>query len=429
MPTYVGMRRGEITFVYDALGNKWYKFSKDGAMEEAKGTAYIFGMQYEFKENGHIKYDWKLMFIGTDEGYVSAVYPDGIDNKFKFQYVYNHTDHLGNIRQNITRENGRLTVLREHNYYPFGLLHRGYNEEKEDLKYDKERDFIFTVQAQAGRYKYKFQGQERQEDLDLGWDSFKYRNYDYAIGRFFNVDPLAEKFPYNGVYNFSENRVVDGREFEGLEVLIVTKRASLSVYGTMATETGFAIGPDGVKIVGVLSAGGSTSMDATYGISVTIYPEMESVYDAAGSGFDVGASWGEGVVTGFGLSYSFSGHCGIYGFRGIGLKSNGVSAEGLYTYTVMSDDKVKMSEFLDNLTKAENILTKIIEKQKTELADLVDQKNKSEDKEERKELEQKIDKKIESISKYDKALSMIREEINKIKSEDDDDDQNQDNEN
>ncbi len=217
MPTHVSMRRGDIEFIYDALGNKWYKFSKDGAMDEAKGTAYIFGMQYEFKENNHIQYKWKLMFIGTDEGYVSAVYPDGIDNEFKFQYVYNHTDHLGNIRQNITRENGNLTVLREHNYYPFGLLHRGYNEEKEDLKYDKEQDFIFTVQAQAGRYKYKFQGQERQEDLDLGWDSFKYRNYDYAIGRFFNVDPLAEKFPYMTVYQFAGNKPVWSPEIEGLE--------------------------------------------------------------------------------------------------------------------------------------------------------------------------------------------------------------------
>ncbi len=217
MPTFVRMRRGGIKFVYDALGNKWYKFSKDGAMDEAKGTAYIFGMQYEFKENNHIKYDWKLMFIGTDEGYVSAVYPEGIDSGFKFQYVYNHTDHLGNIRQNITHENGRLTVLREHNYYPFGLLHSGYNEDKEDLKYDKEQDFIFTVQAQAGRYKYKFQGQERQEDLNLGWDSFKFRNYDYAIGRFFNVDPLAEKFPYMTVYQFAGNKPVWSNEIEGLE--------------------------------------------------------------------------------------------------------------------------------------------------------------------------------------------------------------------
>ena len=37
------------------------------------------------------------------------------------------------------------------------------------------------------------------------------------IGRFFNIDPLAEDYVYNGVYNFAENRVIDGRELEGLE--------------------------------------------------------------------------------------------------------------------------------------------------------------------------------------------------------------------
>jgi len=190
MPTHVNMRRGYIEFIYDALGNKWYKFSKDGAAEEAKGTAYIFGMQYEFKYNDYIKYDWKLMFIGTDEGYVSAVYPEGIDNEFKFQYVYNHTDHLGNIRQNITRENGNLTVLREHNYYPFGLLHGGYNENEQDLIYDKEQDFIFTVQAQAGRYKYRYNGKEWQDDLGLNWYDYGARSYDAAVGRWFVVDPI-----------------------------------------------------------------------------------------------------------------------------------------------------------------------------------------------------------------------------------------------
>ena len=80
-----------------------------------------------------------------------------------------------------------------------------------------EQDFIFTVQAQAGRYKYKFQGQERQEDLNLGWDSFKYRNYDYAIGRFFNVDPLADEYVHWSPYVFSGNRLIDSRELEGLE--------------------------------------------------------------------------------------------------------------------------------------------------------------------------------------------------------------------
>ncbi len=64
---------------------------------------------------------------------------------------------------------------------------------------------------------YGFQDQEEQDELGLGWIQFKWRNHDPAIGRFFNVDPLAEDYVYNGVYNFSENRVIDGVELEGLE--------------------------------------------------------------------------------------------------------------------------------------------------------------------------------------------------------------------
>ncbi|WP_334126985.1 RHS repeat-associated core domain-containing protein [Empedobacter brevis] len=69
----------------------------------------------------------------------------------------------------------------------------------------------------SANYKYKFQGQERQEELGLNWDSFKWRNYMPDIGRFFNVDPLAEQYSYQSPYNFAENRVIDGRELEGLE--------------------------------------------------------------------------------------------------------------------------------------------------------------------------------------------------------------------
>ena len=60
--------------------------------------------------------------------------------------------------------------------------------------------------------------QERQDELGLNWDSFKYRNYDYAIGRFMSVDPLAEKYPYNATYAFQENKLGLGRELEGLEL-------------------------------------------------------------------------------------------------------------------------------------------------------------------------------------------------------------------
>ena len=116
----------------------------------------------------------------------------------------------------------RPIVLQERHYYPFGMLHAGYGKPARELYYDTKNRKIYSRQTAAGRYKYWYQEQERQTDLDLNWDSFKYRNYDYAIGRFMSVDPLAEKYPYNGVYNFSENRVIDGRELEGLETILIT---------------------------------------------------------------------------------------------------------------------------------------------------------------------------------------------------------------
>jgi hypothetical protein len=68
-------------------------------------------------------------------------------------------------------------------------------------------------------YNYKYQEQERQDELGLNWDSFKWRNYDYAIGRFMCVDPLAEKYAYNSTYAFQENKMGMGRELEGLELM------------------------------------------------------------------------------------------------------------------------------------------------------------------------------------------------------------------
>jgi len=87
-------------------------------------------------------------------------------------------------------------------------------------------------------YKYKYQGQERQDDFGLNWDSFKWRNYDYAIGRFLNVDPLAEDYSYQSPYNFSENRVIDAIELEGLEAVLI--------HGTTQTSTGHSFSKNAV---------------------------------------------------------------------------------------------------------------------------------------------------------------------------------------
>ena len=72
-----------------------------------------------------------------------------------------------------------------------------------------------------GGYRYFFNGQEADNEVlgDGALHAFEYRMHDTRIGRFWSVDPLAGKFPWNSVYAFAENRVVDGRELEGLEYL------------------------------------------------------------------------------------------------------------------------------------------------------------------------------------------------------------------
>jgi RHS repeat-associated protein len=62
-----------------------------------------------------------------------------------------------------------------------------------------------------------FQGQRFDDELGLNWIQFKWRNHDPQIGRFIQIDPLADEYEYNSTYAFSENRVTSSVEIEGLE--------------------------------------------------------------------------------------------------------------------------------------------------------------------------------------------------------------------
>src|SRR5690606_7394316 len=95
-------------------------------------------------------------------------------------------------------------IVEENNYYPFGLQHTGYNDIANSCR-NEEAEAI------------KYNGKEYEDNFGLNMYEYGARNYDPAVGRFMNVDPLSDKYPYQSHYNFSENRVIDGRELEGLE--------------------------------------------------------------------------------------------------------------------------------------------------------------------------------------------------------------------
>jgi RHS repeat-associated protein len=110
------------------------------------------------------------------------------------------------------KNNVMLQVTQSSDYYPFGMSFNEYQADR--LKVTSASPDSFEPIL---RNRYRFQGQEQQTDLSLGWYSYKHRMHDPAIGRFSSVDPIAEDYKYNSVYAFSENRLIDGVELEGLE--------------------------------------------------------------------------------------------------------------------------------------------------------------------------------------------------------------------
>jgi RHS repeat-associated protein len=75
----------------------------------------------------------------------------------------------------------------------------------------------------SGTNHFLFQKQERILDLDLGYDFWKYRFSDAATGRFWAIDPMADKREWVSPYNFAQNNPVNRIDPDGaLDYPIVT---------------------------------------------------------------------------------------------------------------------------------------------------------------------------------------------------------------
>ncbi|WP_276381600.1 DUF6443 domain-containing protein [Flavobacterium sp. H4147] len=172
LPTSVTINGGTINYVYDASGIKQRKTVSTGSSNDYAGS-FVY-------ENNILKQ------FSQPEGYI--VYNAGI-----YSYIYQYKDHLGNIRLSYQDKdnNGYVNsseIVQENNYYAFGLTQKGYNGA-----------------INGTDNKYKFSGKDLQDELGLNMYDYGMRNYDPALGRWMNIDPLAELSrrwsPYNYAYN------------------------------------------------------------------------------------------------------------------------------------------------------------------------------------------------------------------------------------
>ncbi|UII76265.1 DUF6443 domain-containing protein [Flagellimonas sp. HMM57] len=181
----------KITYIYDDSGIKLQKTVTDGS--SVTTTDYAGNYIYE---NG------TLQFFNQPEGYITPNWNGGYD------YVYQYKDHLGNVRLSYTDadNNGSIDasneITKETNYYPFGLSHKGYNGNVSPL-------------GNSVAQRFKFGGKEYDESLELETYDFGSRNYMPDIGRWGNMDPLAEFMRNQSPFNFGFNNPIYFSDFAG----------------------------------------------------------------------------------------------------------------------------------------------------------------------------------------------------------------------
>ncbi len=193
-------KNGTIDYIYDATGTKLKKIATNTAESSLTVTEYCSGYIYEGNAT-----TMTLQFFGQPEGYVT---PSAVAGSY--DYVYQYVDHLGNVRLSYTDKNQNtangvaLEIVEENNYYPFGLKHKGYNS-------------TMSTEGNGAAQRWKFGGKEYMEDMDLDWYDVSARNYDPALGRWMNIDPLADQMRRHSPYNYAFDNPVFYIDPDGME--------------------------------------------------------------------------------------------------------------------------------------------------------------------------------------------------------------------
>ncbi|MET3730563.1 RHS repeat domain-containing protein [Moheibacter stercoris] len=206
----------KIRYVYNAAGQKVKKTVMDGTT--TKIVDYLDGFQYA----GEV-----LQFFPHPEGYVKAS-PTNLSlnsppTGYIYNYVYNYTDHLGNVRLSYSKNpaTNQLNILEENHYYPFGLKHEVYiSGGKRDYRAIPDDNEPKLIGVTKTDYQYKYNGKEFQDELGLGLYDYGNRNYEPAIGRFFNIDRFAEKYNSNTPYHYTKNNPIYFVDFKGDSLII-----------------------------------------------------------------------------------------------------------------------------------------------------------------------------------------------------------------
>jgi RHS repeat-associated protein len=129
-------------------------------------------------------------------------------------------------------------VYQETHYYPFGMTMEG---EWQNIVNGPENNYLYN-------------GKELNSDFGLDWSDYGARYYDASIGRWGQVDPLAEDYQSYSPYNYTLNNPIKYIDPDGR-----------SVYGDYYSSSGKWLASDGKNddkayVVSTASSGGHSGV-------------------------------------------------------------------------------------------------------------------------------------------------------------------------
>jgi len=188
--------------------------------------------------------------------------------KLRLKIAKSNTD-VGNPTHfyidNVYASTGEPEIVEENNYYPFGLKHKGYNNVVNGVDHP-----------------YGFGGKEEQNELGLGWLDVTARNYDPALGRWMNLDPLAEDMRRHSPYNYAFDNPIYFMDYDGMEPSDRWKRGQDGTLTWVNNDGG-----DTTDYVDNVDAGGNVTSTDVYDVvdntTSSETSEMDFVFKEPGS--------------------------------------------------------------------------------------------------------------------------------------------------
>jgi RHS repeat-associated protein len=126
-------------------------------------------------------------------------------NGYAFIYISNQSNndvYFDNLQVGITQGN----IAEENHYYAYGLKIATLSSKKLGDSYEG------TL-----KNNYLYNDKELFDDADLNWYDYGFRNYDPQIGRFTQLDPLTDDYPFLTPYQYASCDPITNVDVDGLE--------------------------------------------------------------------------------------------------------------------------------------------------------------------------------------------------------------------